>query len=294
MTSHPVSTKYALYKYSTANVGDEIQSVAARRFLPRVDAWIDRDHVAKKRLREPVRLIANGWYGRRFDNWPPQNAKVEPLLISMHLSTTPVGSMERLLSPEALAYYKRFEPVGCRDTHTRDLLASVGVDAYVSGCLTLTLEAEEHPRAPTIYIVDMPAEFQRQIPHHVRHRVRFVSHILPRRYQYTRLRRYKFWRARQLLSHYARAHLVITTRFHCALPCRAFGTPVILAQRNVEDPRLKGLPYLNACALENLLAGDVPIEWEAPPANPGDISSLRTDLEERCRRFVDSGQRRDQ
>jgi hypothetical protein len=267
--------------------------VAARRFLPRVDAWIDRDHVAKKWLWKPVRLIANGWYGRRLDNWPPANPKVDPLLVSIHFATTQAGPVERLLSPEAVAYYKRFEPVGCRDTHTRDLLASVGVDAYVSRCLTLTLEVEERPRQPTIYVVDMPPGFQRLIPDHVRHRVRFLSHILPRRYQYTRLRRYKFWRARQLLNLYASAHLVITTRLHCALPCRAFDTPVLLAQKDVEDPRLRELPFVNTCALEDLLAGDVRIDWESPFANPGDISSLRADLEERCRHFVESGRRDD-
>ena len=43
MTKSSKKVKYALYKYSTENIGDEIQSIAARRFLPQVDYYIDRD-----------------------------------------------------------------------------------------------------------------------------------------------------------------------------------------------------------------------------------------------------------
>ena len=40
--------KYGLFKYETENIGDEIQSIAARRFfLPSVDAYIDRDRLGE-------------------------------------------------------------------------------------------------------------------------------------------------------------------------------------------------------------------------------------------------------
>lgn len=34
--------KYALFSYSTENIGDEIQSIAASRFLPQIDYYINR------------------------------------------------------------------------------------------------------------------------------------------------------------------------------------------------------------------------------------------------------------
>ena len=60
MAKSTKKVKYALYKYSTENVGDEIQSIAARRFLPRVDYYIDRDRIGEwknKNQDETVKLI---------------------------------------------------------------------------------------------------------------------------------------------------------------------------------------------------------------------------------------------
>lgn len=39
--------KFALLNYSTENIGDEVQSIAARRFLPRIDEYVDRDKLAE-------------------------------------------------------------------------------------------------------------------------------------------------------------------------------------------------------------------------------------------------------
>lgn len=57
-------TKYALFTYSTGNVGDDIQSLAARRFLPQVDYMVNRDYMNDFHLDtdEEIKLIMNGWY----------------------------------------------------------------------------------------------------------------------------------------------------------------------------------------------------------------------------------------
>ena len=48
--------------------------------------------------------------------------------------------------------------------------------------------------------------------------------------------------ANQLLENYKRAELVITTRLHCILPCRAFNTQAIFMHKNYKnDPRFQGL-----------------------------------------------------
>jgi hypothetical protein len=39
------STQYLLFKYTTLNLGDEVQSIAAERFLPRVDRFVYRNQL---------------------------------------------------------------------------------------------------------------------------------------------------------------------------------------------------------------------------------------------------------
>ena len=52
----------------------------------------------------------------------------------------------------------------------------------------------------------------------------------------------KYEEAEALLRRYATAELVITSRLHCALPCRAMGTPVIFVHPNYySDSRFDGL-----------------------------------------------------
>lgn len=53
--------KYGLFKYETENIGDEIQSIAARRFLPSVDTYIDRDRLGEYCPDEETKIITNGW-----------------------------------------------------------------------------------------------------------------------------------------------------------------------------------------------------------------------------------------
>lgn len=47
--------------------------------------------------------------------------------------------------------------------------------------------------------------------------------------------------AEEHVKAYARAKLVITSRIHCALPCLALGTPVILVRTKFDADRFKGL-----------------------------------------------------
>ena len=280
--------RYALYDYSTTNIGDEIQSLAARRFLPRVDCYVNRDTVGEVALPYPVRLIANGWYTKRPDLWPPENSQVTRLFTSIHLSDEMGSSLKQLTSARAKTFLEAHSPIGCRDEHTVELLHSLGVEAYLSGCLTLTLQTNQTKRDGSIYVVDVPKAFAEHIPPDVRPRVRFLGHIMGRRRPPKTWRWYRFMRARRLLECYASASLVITSRLHCALPCRAFNTPVVFAPGRIDDPRFKGLlAFLNAYPIERLLAGEVAIDWNSPTPNPGDIEPMRAALIEQCKTFVE-------
>lgn len=132
------------YNYTT-NLGNEIQSIAARRFLPKIDYYIDHEKIHLFKEEKNVKMIMNGWYLDSPEAWPPSEY-IDPLLISMHFSTS-TSNKERekaLLTDESLDYLSSHGPIGCRDYHTVNFLEEHGVDAYYSGCLTLTLDSGEY------------------------------------------------------------------------------------------------------------------------------------------------------
>lgn len=64
--------KHALYKATATNIGEEIQSVAAKRFLPSVDYYIVKEQLGKFCSKEKTKLIMNAWYMERTENFPPR------------------------------------------------------------------------------------------------------------------------------------------------------------------------------------------------------------------------------
>lgn len=250
--------KYGLLKYSENdqffNVGDNIQSLAAKQFLPKVDEYINREKLGDYKG-EPIKMILNGWFTHNAANWVPSD-DIVPLFVSFHMNNTAVDLM---LSKKGIAYLKKHQPIGCRDQFTVDTLKEHGIDAYFTGCLTLTLDSykiDDSERTDKIYIVDplygYPTKrkvfrnyktFLRSIQNgkifELSKRNRHLSKIIspellesatfvnqePPANTYTHEE--KFEMAEKLLKDYARAKLVITSRIHCALPCLAMGTPVI-------------------------------------------------------------------
>ncbi|MCL6295007.1 polysaccharide pyruvyl transferase family protein [Jejuia spongiicola] len=250
--------KYGLLKYDENkrffNVGDNIQSLAAKQFLPKVDMLLNREKLAEYKG-EKTRLIMNGWFTHNIHNWIPSE-DISPVFVSFHMNNTAAPAM---LSDKGIAYLKKHEPIGCRDQFTADTLKAKGIDAYFTGCLTLTLDSykvDDSERDENIYIVDPLYSYPRsekifynakitirnilngtafQLSKKNKHLKNFISTDLlnssefinqePPSNRYTDEE--KFEMAETLLKKYAKAKLVITSRIHCALPCLALGTPVI-------------------------------------------------------------------
>jgi hypothetical protein len=92
-------------------------------------------------------------------------------------------------------------------------------------------------------------------------------------------------KARELLRRYSAAKLVITSRLHCALPCLALGTPVVLLRRGVEsDPRFDGLRELVRFHSDD--SHPVKIDWQNPDPNPDFYLRYARELRERCQDAV--------
>jgi hypothetical protein len=284
-----IATAFGLLKYRrTENLGDEIQSLAARRFLPRVDRTIDRDRLHRLGWKgTPFKLIMNGWFTHRPDNWPPHPA-IDPLLLSFHLTdqmtTYGFSAAEVLVVGENAAWLRAHGPVGARDEWTLDLMHKNGIDAWLSGCLTLTLQRPpDVSRERYIVLNDVDDEIYQLTRKHTRAEIVRSTHLD----RTTRSTGHRFAKAEQLLRLYAGAGYVVTSRLHCALPCLAMGTPLLLVRRATPSKRFSGLSQLVPTVVQSGYADRLgTLSLDEPPANPSHHLVMRDDLERRCRHFV--------
>jgi hypothetical protein len=303
--------QYGLFTYAyTTNLGDEVQSIAAAQFLPRVDVLVERDRLHWYRDAAPIFMIFNGWFGFQ-PSWPPPSS-LAPLFVSFHAEQP-----QALIRKEFADYFRQYEPIGCRSEATLQEFRKIGVEAYFSACMTLTLPRSNAPRGDQIYAVEVdPPIYHRVVPEGIRRLARQVSHELPgpdygalenarrrcgdlllrglskysaggSRFRNTRTSLYqarhalRTARAQALLDRYARAKLVITSRLHCALPCLALGTPVLLLRSDVfTNFRFSGLRDFVRC--HDGSASTVPLNWDKPEPNPDRFVPYAEDLRRRC------------
>jgi hypothetical protein len=120
------------------NIGDYIQSLAAKQFIPNEEetVYVDRESLSDYDG-ENIRLILNGWF--MFMHNPhkfPPSSKITPLFVSFHVNES---VKDIILNDLNVEYLKKHAPIGCRDINTLNLLKAKGIDSYFSGCLTLTL-----------------------------------------------------------------------------------------------------------------------------------------------------------
>jgi len=135
---------YGLLVSRTKNLGDDVQSLAAAQFLPRIDLFIDRDNPRvpshlKNELGDNtgIKVIMNGWYTLKPLSWIP-DPMIKPLLVSFHIHPPLVDLFLRRNSVKE--YLKRNGPIGTRDLYTYEILTKRDIAAFFSGCLTLTLD----------------------------------------------------------------------------------------------------------------------------------------------------------
>ena len=141
------------------NIGDYVQSLAASQFFDgKVDSFVNRENL-QKYSGEKLKIIMNGWFMHEPQNWPP-STDIEPLFVSFHINSV---AKKQLLTSDSIKYFKKWQPIGCRDRETARLLKEMGVDAYFSGCLTVTLGEtnKSKERSKDVYFVDPYFEYKK-------------------------------------------------------------------------------------------------------------------------------------
>ena len=136
------------------NIGDYIQSIAQRQFLHNKETrFVEIEKLSDFQSDESVNVIMNGWFMWDCTKFPPPRC-INPLFVSFHL--TPPKEND-FFTKQTIAYLKRYQPIGCRDIKTVELMRKYGIDSYMSGCLTMTLGIDYPPlqtHSGEIYIVD--------------------------------------------------------------------------------------------------------------------------------------------
>lgn len=255
--------------YAESNLGDDLQTVAAGRLLPRVDGYLDRESL--NAATETGIVVLNGFF-MNTRNWPPAPS-LTPVFFGFHITPS---AESWICSPGGIAYLKEHAPIGCRDLGTVALLERYGVEAYYSKCLSLTLERrQEPPRAGKIYMVGINSVERSIIPKPIRKQAIEVDQNVVRLPGLPPA--IKFDLVRHLLDVYKNtASLVITSKIHCAMPCIAMGIPVVfLWNRAMRDEyRVKivddliGINYVPGTRLDRKMLNRFRsnrIDWEPDP-----------------------------
>lgn len=277
---------------NTDNIGDDVQTYAQRRFLPRVDHYIDREHLdtffPEKNVNEPVAVIMNAWYMYQKFNWPP-SPYIYPLFISMHISKNDYfGIGTDFLEGIGKEYLQEYEPIGARDISTLQILKEKEIQAYLSGCLTLTLKLDKEKHVGDIvYLVDIDTEtseiIKKQFPNEnyqvIKHEVDYTVGDI----SYDK----RMELVEQLLEKYQDAKCVITSRLHCALPCLALETPVLMVYEDAFEDRIKTfLDLLHYVRRSELQGEKLNYNISSPVENKNEYLKIRKELENTCKEFI--------
>ncbi len=288
-----------LWRKTTKNIGDDVQSYAAECWLPQSDYMVDIEELDqfKSEDDEPVATIMSSWYMWQKWNWPPSKY-VYPMWIGMHYNDIQRGrprgmpsKWEYISNGPGLEYLKKYEPIGCRDYYTQDRFDELGIKNYFSGCITLTLKKRDLPKPEREYVVLVGVDKK------VEKRVRKVLEgtdidliiLSPTRPEpSTNLS----WQARKeevekYLGIYQNAKCVLTFRLHCALPCLALETPVLLVRHSFASVRLKPYKkYLHTAYNNKVANGEFDDFILNPPENPDDYKIVRERLNKCITEFI--------
>ena len=133
---------------------------------------------------------------------------------------------------ENINYLKQYEPIGCRDEYTYQKLIKHGIDAYINGCVSVTLPRRKDG-GKKIILVDAPIELEGDIQKKLHSEYECMTQQVYMNIEDAREKLQQIVR-----DHYKyimeNAGVVITSRLHIASPCIAMGIPVIFARKEVD------------------------------------------------------------
>jgi len=241
---------YVLKYPGLTNIGDEVQSIATKEIINRLGfkvKYVSREKLSKHFSFFKRRVILNGWFSHDPSSFPPSRALV-PIFVGFHLA-----NLNILKSAKSIDYFKKNQPIGCRDLTTVGRLEESGVNAYYTACPTITLQRRNIQKRYECLVVDAHLDnpdghtsdardlMRDVIARYNIENVQYVSQNCQPKISFED----KFKLADMRLDELASSKIVITNRIHVALPCLGMGVPVIFVHSDpLNDARISSfLPF---------------------------------------------------
>ena len=241
-----VEDHYGILRPKTSNLGDDLQFVVAREFLTSFGietlCELDRDAPAFAICHKSHKIFVNGWLSHEPLNFIDWNDFYSILPIGIHLTDFDQLPFFGNISERVLKKFKSLNvEIGARDLHTLFLLRNSGIPAYLSLCVSLTIERViPLVKKNHYYLVDVPKKIELDL------QTKFPSEVLSGTNE---IDIQSNWFEREVavnrvIENIINAKVVITSRMHIALPALALGVPVLLLKTSTNDSRFSGYEAL--------------------------------------------------
>ncbi|MGI6612109.1 MAG: polysaccharide pyruvyl transferase family protein [Candidatus Nanosyncoccaceae bacterium] len=286
--------KYGLIVFNkTANIGDDIQSYAAKQFLPRVDYYIEREELNEfvSDNGEVIKTIMSGWYTHEPSSFPP-SPFLDAFITSIHLSNHTQSKLPEYLHGIFLDYLKNSPyPIGSRDQKTLKALEFAGISTKFSGCLTLTIKPLANVRKKkVVYAVDVSNKIVQRLKEVTEIEVEVITHALDSEKNSKLPYDKRMKNVEELLKKFQSADLVVTSRLHCCLPALAVGgNPTLIYDSDNPDVvnRLSDyLPFVDHFSEEEFLALNKTEVLERHNNNRQSFKEIASELEKDVTEFL--------
>ena len=239
--------KYGLivdFGQTFCNYGDLVQSIAIERIYSEMNIPSEQIvHLTKKDLSsydgEPILLPFSYtiYYLIDFMTGNPElSDRIIPVFLGVSIESVFIYnciSIECFASENSswLPLFRKHAPIGCRDKYTLHFMEEHGITAYLQGCISNIFPKRADGDYWKTILVDCPESVLKYIPSVLLEKSETLSNVVPigdysveenfRRV----MARYDYYRDY--------AAVVITSRYHVAIPCNAMGIPSVLIKSSI-------------------------------------------------------------
>ena len=219
------------------NFGDQIQLIAIEELYKKMGISLEDlvlipsgslNSYTKENVILPLNICMQKSKGLDY-SWLSQN--IFPVFLGINLQTP-------YLTKTMVEFFKQYQPIGCRDEWTYNVLQSYKIESYLNGCITATIfpTRTKLNTYNKIFLIDIPNSLREFIPNEISDNAiettnNFfgnIEDIVPD----LDVRNYVMQKYSVLRDS---ARLVVTSRLHVAAPCASMGIPVIIVKNNLPN-----------------------------------------------------------
>lgn len=156
----------------------------------------------------------------------PTSNDIIPIFLSIHCTS------KQYLKHKS--FWKKYEPIGCRDESTMLAMRKIGCDAYLLGCITSLFPKRNFiPDTPHVFLVDVHPKAIHYIPKSIMQSAEYMTQDIPidKNMSKQKIANIIQQQTKNIYCRYFNeATLIVTSRLHVAVPCMAMGIPVIVVK----------------------------------------------------------------